>query len=197
VQTRYSDEEIAAAVRQAEAGVPVAEIVRIFGISEARFYVWKKSFERVETPEIHELGQLRDEMRDENAHDRNPLGSPVQTRYSDEEIAAAVRQAEAGVPVAEIVRKFGISEATFYVWRKTVSRGSERPEIHEQLRDRNAQLKRLVDDLTLNRQACKTCSEKVLGEPDPRQSDLGDRGAAVSVRSKTGVAIILASPKPL
>jgi putative transposase len=62
VQSHYSDEEIAAVVRQAEAGgVPVAEIVRKLGISEATFYVWKKRFEGFETPEISELRQLRDE----------------------------------------------------------------------------------------------------------------------------------------
>ena len=35
-------------------------------------------------------------------------------RYSDEQIAAALRQAEAGTPIADITRKLGISEATFY-----------------------------------------------------------------------------------
>jgi len=35
------------------------------------------------------------------------------SRYSDEQIAAALRQAEAGTPVAEVIRKLGISEATF------------------------------------------------------------------------------------
>ena len=37
------------------------------------------------------------------------------SRYSDEQIAAALRQAEIGTPVAEITRKLGVSEATFYV----------------------------------------------------------------------------------
>jgi uncharacterized protein YjcR len=110
--------------------VPVAEIVRKLGSFEATFYVWKKRFERVETLELHELGQLRDEMRDENAHDEKRLGSRVQSRYSDEEIAGAVRQAEAGVPVAEIVRKLGISEATLFVWKKRFE-GFEKPEISE------------------------------------------------------------------
>jgi len=40
------------------------------------------------------------------------------SRYSDEQIAAALRQAEAGTPIADITRKLGISEATFYAWRK-------------------------------------------------------------------------------
>ena len=39
-------------------------------------------------------------------------------RYSDEQIAAALRQAEIGTSVADITRKLGISEATVYVWKK-------------------------------------------------------------------------------
>ena len=40
------------------------------------------------------------------------------SRYSDEQIAAALRQAEIGTPIADITRKLGISEATFYAWKK-------------------------------------------------------------------------------
>jgi len=40
------------------------------------------------------------------------------SRFSDEQVAHVLRQAEAGTPVAEIVRKLGISEATFYAWKK-------------------------------------------------------------------------------
>jgi putative transposase len=161
MQIWYSDEKVAAAARQAEAGVPVAEIVRKLDISEATLYLWKKRFDRVETPKIDGLGQLRDEMRDENARDTKRLDPPAQTRYSDEQIAAAVRQAEAGVPVAEIVLKLGISEATLYVWVKRFVR-FQTPEICElrQLRDENAQLRRLVADLARDRKACKTCSER-------------------------------------
>jgi putative transposase len=164
MQIWYSDEKMAAAVRQAGAGVPVAEIARKLDISEATLYVWKKRFSRAESAEADELRQLRDDMRDENAHDTKRLDPPVQTRYSDEEIAVAVRQAEAGVPVPEIVRRLGISEATFYVWVKRFER-FQAPEICElrQLRDENAQLERLVADLALNRQVCKTCAENLGG----------------------------------
>ena len=57
-KTRYSDEQIAAALRQAEIGTPVAEITRKLGISEATFYVWKKRFGTLGTPEIRELRHL-------------------------------------------------------------------------------------------------------------------------------------------
>jgi len=74
------------------------------------------------------------------------------SRYSDEQIATALRQAEAGTPAAEIIRKLGISEATFYSWKKRFgSLGT--PEIRElrQLRVENARLKQVVADLTLDR----------------------------------------------
>lgn len=83
------------------------------------------------------------------------------SRYSDEQIAAALRQVEAGTPVAEITRKLGISEATFYVWKKRFgSLGT--PEIRElrQLREENARLKRLVADLTLDRQVLQDVVKK-------------------------------------
>jgi putative transposase len=87
------------------------------------------------------------------------------SRYSDEQIAAALRQAELGTPVAEITRKLGISEATFYVWKKRFgSLGT--PEIRElrQLREENARLKQVVADLTLDRHVLQDVLKKS-GEP--------------------------------
>jgi putative transposase len=83
------------------------------------------------------------------------------SRYSDEQVAAALRQAEAGTSIAEITRKLGISEATFYAWRKRFgSLGT--PEIRElrQLREENGRLKRLVADLTLDRQVLQDVVKK-------------------------------------
>jgi putative transposase len=83
------------------------------------------------------------------------------SRYSDEQIAAALRQAEAGAAIAEITRKLGISEATFYAWRKRFG-GLGTPEIRElrQLREENARLKRVVADLTLDRQILQDVVKK-------------------------------------
>ena len=96
------------------------------------------------------------------ANSAHPGGSHVRkSRYSDEQIAAALRQAEAGTPVTEIVRKLGVSEATFYTWRKRFgSMGT--PEIRELrlLREENARLKRLVADLTLDRQVLQDVVKK-------------------------------------
>ena len=76
----------------------------------------------------------------------------MRKRHSPEQIAAALRQAEAGTPVAEIVRKLGIHENTFYLWRRRFG-GLGTPEIRElrQLREENAKLKSIVADLSLDR----------------------------------------------
>jgi putative transposase len=73
-------------------------------------------------------------------------------RYSDEQIAFALRQAEPGTSVDEICRKLGISEPTFYRWKKQYA-GMGVPEIRrlKQLEDENSKLKKLVADLTLDR----------------------------------------------
>lgn len=64
----------------------------------------------------------------------------------------ALRQAEGGVPVAEIGRKLGVSEPTFYRWKKRYG-GLGAAEIRKlrQLRDENKKLKQLVADLTLDK----------------------------------------------
>ena len=64
----------------------------------------------------------------------------------------ALRQGEAGTPVADICRKLGISQATYSRWKKTHgSLGA--PELRElrQLRDENRRLKTLVADLSLDK----------------------------------------------
>lgn len=73
-------------------------------------------------------------------------------RYSDGQIAFALRQAEAGTPIGEICRKMGVAEATFYRWKKVYA-GMGVAEILrlKQLEEENAKLKRLVADLTLDK----------------------------------------------
>jgi len=74
------------------------------------------------------------------------------SRFSNEQIAYALRQAENGTSIAEITRKLGISENTFYNWKKKFG-GLGTPEIRElrQLREENGKLKQLVADLSLDR----------------------------------------------
>ena len=73
-------------------------------------------------------------------------------RYSDEQIAFALRQADSGTAVEEICRKLGVSEATFYRWKKQFA-GMGTVEIRrlKQLEEENTKLKRLVADLSLDR----------------------------------------------
>ena len=72
-------------------------------------------------------------------------------RCTDEQVAFALRQAESGAAVGEICRKMGVSEPTFYRWKKQFA-GMRVVEIRrlEQLEDENTKLKRLVADLTLD-----------------------------------------------
>ena len=73
-------------------------------------------------------------------------------RYTDEQISFALRQAVFGTPVDEICRRMGISEPTFYRWKKKFA-GMGVTEIRrlKQLEDENAGLKKLVADLTLDK----------------------------------------------
>ena len=74
------------------------------------------------------------------------------SRYTEEQIAYALRQAEAGMPVADVCRQMGISEASFYVWKKKYANlGVSELRKLKQLEDENTRLKRLVADLTLDR----------------------------------------------
>ena len=73
-------------------------------------------------------------------------------RYTNEQIAFALRQAETGTTVEEVCRKLGVSEATFYRWRKQFT-GMGVVEIRrlKQLEEESAKLKRLVADLSLDK----------------------------------------------
>ena len=74
------------------------------------------------------------------------------TRFTEQQIAFALRQAEQGTSVEEITRKLGVSEATFYRWKKKFS-GMGVAELRRlrQLEDENRKLKNLVADLSLDK----------------------------------------------
>ena len=74
------------------------------------------------------------------------------SRFSEEQITRAVRQSEAGAPIPQICRQLGVSEATFYRWKKPYG-GLGVSELRElrQLRDENRKLKGLVAGLTLDK----------------------------------------------
>jgi|SRR5215813_6152125 len=73
-------------------------------------------------------------------------------RFSVEQIVAVLKQAEAGMPVAELIRHVGISEQTFYRWKKVYT-GLQTDQVRQlkQLQDENAQLKKVVAELTLDK----------------------------------------------
>ena len=72
--------------------------------------------------------------------------------HSEEEILRVLREAESGETVVEICRKHGISQQSFYLWKKKYA-GLGLSELRElrQLREENGKLKRLVADLSLDR----------------------------------------------
>lgn len=75
------------------------------------------------------------------------------SRFTEQQIAYALRQAENGGRVAEICRKLGVSEQTFYAWRKKYA-GMGVSELRRirQLEEENRRLKQVVADLTLDKQ---------------------------------------------
>lgn len=74
------------------------------------------------------------------------------SRFTEEQIALALKQQEVGTPVDEVCRKLGISDATFYKWKKKYS-GLGPSELRrlKQLEEGNSKLKRLVADLSLDK----------------------------------------------
>ena len=85
------------------------------------------------------------------------------SKFTEQQIVFALKQAETGVPVAEVCRKMGISEPTFYSWKKKFS-GLGTAELRRlrQLEDENARLKQVVADLTLDKQMLQDVLKKKL-----------------------------------
>jgi len=83
------------------------------------------------------------------------------SRYLEEQIIGILKEAEAGISVTELCRKYGISDATYYNWKAkyggmTVSEAKRL----KQLEDENRRLKQIVADLTLDNQALKAVISK-------------------------------------
>lgn len=74
------------------------------------------------------------------------------SKFSEAQIAFVLKQADEGTAVGEVCRKAGISEATFYNWRKRYG-GMMPSEVRKlrQLEEENAKLKRIVADLSLDK----------------------------------------------
>lgn len=83
------------------------------------------------------------------------------SRFTEEQQVMALRQAEGGTPVGEICRKLQITEATFYRWKRKFG-GLGVPELRElrQLREENGRFKRLVADLSVDREILQEALRK-------------------------------------
>ncbi len=100
------------------------------------------------------------------------------SKFTEEQITYALRHHEAGTAVADICRQLGVSEATFYVWKKKYAHMgvSELRELR-QLRDENARLKRLVADLNLDKQILTDVVKKSLEAGEASRIGALDRGS--------------------
>jgi putative transposase len=85
------------------------------------------------------------------------------SRFSEEKIIAVLKQAEAGVKVSELVRKLGISEATFYNWKAKYG-GLDASQLRrlKELEGENAKLKKMYAELSLTHHALQDAVEKKL-----------------------------------
>ena len=90
------------------------------------------------------------------------------SRFSEEKIIGVLKQAEAGVKVAELVRKHGISEATFYNWKAKYG-GLEVSQLRKlkELEVENARLKKMFAELSLAHHALQDAVEKKLWHQPP------------------------------
>ena len=86
-----------------------------------------------------------------------------QRGHTEEQILATLRQAEGGTTVVEVCRQVGITEQTFYTWKRKYA-GLGLSELRElrQLREENTKLKRLVADLSLDRHMLQEIVRKKL-----------------------------------
>jgi len=93
-----------------------------------------------------------------------------QKRFTVEQIVAVLKQAEAGVPLAELIRRVGISEQTFYRWKKQYV-GLQVDQVRQlkQLQEENTRLKELVADLTLDKAMLQDVLSKKFLRPTRRR----------------------------
>jgi putative transposase len=99
------------------------------------------------------------------------------SRFTEEQILIALKQAEAGRAIGGCLKAVRISEATFRAWKKPYANlgVSEVWELR-QVRDENSRLKRPVADLTLDRHVLPEVSEKRFsGAPTPGDGAMGSK----------------------
>jgi putative transposase len=104
------------------------------------------------------------------------------SRYTDAQIAFALKQAELGTSVAEVCRKMGVAEATFFRWKQKFS-GLGPSELRKlrQLEEENAKLKKLVADLSLDKAMLQEVLAKTYGPPRLQEVS---RSCLISLRQR-------------
>ena len=87
----------------------------------------------------------------------------MKKRFTEEQIAYALKRHEAGTPAAEICRELGVSDASFYKWKATYA-GMGLTELRKlkAMEEENRQLKKLVADLSLDKQILQDVLSKKL-----------------------------------
>jgi putative transposase len=83
------------------------------------------------------------------------------SKYTEEQVVRILKEAEAGISVSEVCRKYGISDATYYNWKAKFG-GMAVSDVRRlrQLEEENRRLKHIVADLTLDNQALKAVVTK-------------------------------------
>src|SRR6187431_1706135 len=92
------------------------------------------------------------------------------SKFTEEQIAYALRQVESGTPPADVCRQLGVSEVTFYIWKKKYAHlgVSELREMRS-LEDENARLKKVVADLSLDKHILTEALRKKRLRPTQRR----------------------------
>ena len=85
------------------------------------------------------------------------------SKFSESQIVAVLQEAEAGLPVAGVLRKHGISRPTYFLWKRKYG-GTSVPELHrlKELEQENAKLKRMYAELALENVAIKDVLARTL-----------------------------------
>src|SRR5712692_7604932 len=114
-------------------------------------------------------------------HERS--GPMKRSKFSEEQIVYTIRQAEAGTPVGDLCRQLGVSDATFYAWKKKYAHlGVSELRRLRQLEEENIRLKRLVADLSLDKhRLSEALRKKVYGPPAVENWTPGFKGRFRSV----------------
>jgi len=107
------------------------------------------------------------------------------SKFTEEQIAYALRQVEDGTPPVDVCRQLGVSEATFYIWKKKYAHlGVSELRQLRSLEDENGRLKRLVADLSPDKHILtEALRKKAEANTAPRAGRLGSDDLPCQLRA--------------